>query len=150
MESRRVYGRRGAKADLRPSVGGDVPCQCLCGGRNAPLASAPALPQPMSAEAEPVLPPSRVVVQYRGGDDADADRLVAALAKADARFDHAETHQVSSTTRNPTIRFFYREDVGAAWSLKAALDGVGGTWQVSNYTRNGNKPRRGTLEVWLP
>ena len=113
----------------------------------APMPAAPpeAAPAPEQAAAAP-----RVVLHYRTGDGREADHLATWLAQFDPRFGHVETRQVPSTPRTPSIRFYHPEDVGAAWELRAALSNTGETWQVSNYTRYPQKPRRGTLEIWLP
>lgn len=114
-----------------------------------PPASPPGPPRDVPAKPDVAAGGPRVVVNYRSGAAARADRLVAALAGADTRLSHVEVHAVQETPRDPTIRFFYPEDVGAAWELEAALSATGETWQVRNYTQHQRKPRRGTLEVLL-
>ncbi len=107
-------------------------------------------PREVSVTPEPAINSPRVVVQYRGGAAAEADRFAKALAGSDPKFSHVETRAVSSTPRAPTIRFFHPEDVGAAWELEAAVSATGGAWEVRNFTGFQPRPRRGTLEVWLP
>ena len=113
-------------------------------------AAAPAAPPDAPPAAEQSAVPPRVVMHYRTGDGREADHLATWLAQLDSRFGHIETRQVPATPRTPSIRFYYPEDVGAAWALRAALSNTGETWQVSNYTHYQPKPRHGTLEVWLP
>ena len=113
-------------------------------------ASSPAPPREEAVAPDAGTDSTRVMVQYRGGATAEADRLIRALAAADPKFSRVETHAVQETPRDPTIRFFHPEDVGAAWELEAALSTTGQTWEVRNSTRSQHKPRRGTLEVLLP
>ena len=119
-----------------------------------PTSHAPATPAVPSREVPVTLDSAingpRVVVHYREGATAEADHLAAALAGADPKFSHVEVRAVPSTPRAPTIRFFHPEDVGPAWELEAALSTTGNTWEVRNFTGVQPKPRRGTLEVWLP
>ncbi len=115
-----------------------------------PPANPPAPPHEETATPSQDLDSARVIVRYRDGAAAEADRLAKALAAANPKFSHAETHAVQDTPRAPTIRFFYPEDVGAAWELEATLSATGDTWEVRNATRSPHKPRRGTLDVLLP
>jgi hypothetical protein len=91
-----------------------------------------------------------VVVHYREGNATEADQLAAGLAGQAGRFGRVDTRAVRDAPHEATIRFFHREDVGAAWDLAATLGGDGAGWQVRNFTSFRPKPRRGTLEVWLP
>ena len=115
-----------------------------------PPANPPAPPREETAAPNPDSDSSRVNVRYRDGAAAEADHLAKALAAADPKFSHVELHAVQETPREPTIRFFYPEDVGAAWELEATLRATGDTWEVRNATRSPHKPRRGTLDVLLP
>ncbi len=115
-----------------------------------PPASPPAPPREEAVAPTPAADSSHVVVQYRDGAVGEADRLAKALAAANPKFSQVETRAVQDTPRQPTIRFFYPEDVGAAWELEATLSATGDTWEVRNATRSQRKPRRGTLDVLLP
>jgi energy-coupling factor transporter ATP-binding protein EcfA2 len=115
-----------------------------------PSPSVPVPPRDGPATPDPATASPWVVVHYRGGALAKADRLAAALTGTDPKFSHVEVREVQDAPRNPTIRFFHPEDVGVAWELEAALSAMGETWQVRNFTQYQRKSRRGTLEVWLP
>jgi len=116
-------------------------------------------PRPRSTTArdsDPPAPPetpsasgSRVVLHYREGAAAEADRIAALLAGQGSRFGRIETRAVRETPHAATIRFFHREDVGAAWALRSVLSATGDDWQVHDFTRFQPRPRRGSLEVWI-
>ena len=103
---------------------------------------------PVSPETSTASGP-RVVLHYREGAAAEADRIAALLAGQGSRFGRIETRAVRETPHAATIRFFHREDVGAAWALRSALSATGDDWQVRDFTRFQPSPRRGSLEVWI-
>lgn len=127
------------------------PASAVWAPRSRPTPPSPSHDDAAVPTAEPAQPASpRVVLHYHEGAAAEADRLATALAGLGPRFSRVETRPVAGTPRAPTIRFFHPEDVGAAWELETALRMTGESWQVRNYTSYLPKPRRGTLEIWLP
>jgi hypothetical protein len=87
---------------------------------------------------------SRVFVHYTAQGHAVAQELEQHLKESVA---YLELRAVPGAPSIPVIRFFFPADRSAAEQLARRL---GTNWRTQDFATASTKPRRGTLEVWLP